>query len=186
MEVLGILIAMVGSAIIAGGGSSSGGSDKSGTIDNSNYSFVDGHNIVVGDLIAFLGSVFGAFNLQVLAPLLQFYREGIYLVLSNICVIVLSLISVSSAGYGLSPGFDGQTGVLGFLNPKYLHFFANFKQEFAGRDFLLRLHWRLWSPLYTFGLSQILIASHCVTHFPDSAYDCAGLLYSDRTGAVPR
>ncbi len=77
-----------------------------------------GQNIIVGDLISFLGSVFGAFNLQVLSPLLQFYREGVYIVLSNICVVVLSLMSVVPAGYSLSFGFDPETGIFGFLHPE--------------------------------------------------------------------
>jgi drug/metabolite transporter (DMT)-like permease len=104
LEILGIIIALTGAAIISKGSSGGGG-----------YSAND---IVMGDLIAFLGSVFGAFNLQILAPLLQFYQTGIYIVLSNVCVIFLGVIATLLSGFPLSPGFDPNTGLFGFLHPK--------------------------------------------------------------------
>ena len=105
LEIAGILIALFGSAVISqsGGGSSS------------EYS---AHDIVAGDMICFLGSVFSAFNFQILAPLLQVYRIGIYLVLSNSWVFMISLVSVFFSGFSMSFGLDAMTGFFGFLNPK--------------------------------------------------------------------
>jgi len=104
LEVLGIIIALTGAGVISKG-SSGGGGDYSA------------NDIVMGDLIAFLGSVFGAFNLQILAPLLQFYQTGIYIVLSNTCVIFLGLTATLLSGFPLTLNFQPNTGLFGFLHP---------------------------------------------------------------------
>ena len=72
----------------------------------------------MGDMIAFLGSVFGAFNLQILAPLLQVYREGIYVVLSNLCVYFISLTALLFSEDDYTFGVNPKTGLFGFLHPK--------------------------------------------------------------------
>lgn len=73
----------------------------------------------MGDLIAFLGSVFGAFNLQIVAPLLQVYKMGFYIVISNVFVLLLSVFSIVIAEEHFTFGFDPSTGLFGFLHPSY-------------------------------------------------------------------
>lgn len=105
MEILGIIIALSGAAIISKGSGSGSGE----------YS---PQEIVMGDMIAFLGSVFGAFSLQILAPLLQFYQTGVYIILSNICSFFLALAATALVGFPMTYGFDAHTGLFGFLNPR--------------------------------------------------------------------
>lgn len=106
MEIIGIIIALSGAAIIAKGSGTSGGDYTA-------------QEIIMGDMIAFLGSVFGAFNLQILAPILQFYHTGIYIIISNTWVFILGIISTLLVGFPLTFGFDAHTGVFGFLNTQY-------------------------------------------------------------------
>lgn len=105
LEILGIIIALGGAAIISKGSGGGGGQYTA-------------QQIVMGDMIAFLGSVFGAFNLQILAPLLQFYQTGIYIVISNTCVVFLGVLSTLLTGFPMTFGFDAHTGLFGFLNTK--------------------------------------------------------------------
>jgi len=106
LEIAGIIIAIFGSVLISQSGGTKGGDYTS-------------QEILLGDLISFLGSVFSAFNLQILAPLLQFYQTGIYIVISNGCVIIIALFSLFSSGYSMSLGFDPVSGMWGFLHPSY-------------------------------------------------------------------
>lgn len=102
-EIGGILIAVLGSVLITqSGGGSSGDYTK--------------RDIIVGDLIAFLGSVFSAFNLQILSPLLQIYRDGIYIVQANIASAAISLLSLFLAGETCEFSFDPTVGFFGFLH----------------------------------------------------------------------
>eukprot|EP01022_Parablepharisma_sp_SALTPOND_P010271 TRINITY_DN1422_c0_g1_i2.p2 TRINITY_DN1422_c0_g1~~TRINITY_DN1422_c0_g1_i2.p2 ORF type:complete len:248 (+),score=18.24 TRINITY_DN1422_c0_g1_i2:463-1206(+) len=105
MEIGGILVAILGSVLIT---------QTSGS--ESNYTQ---QSIIVGDLIAFLGSVFGAFNIQLMAPLMQFYRDGIYLVQSNMASCLLSIGALCLSGDRFSISFDPNYGLLGFLHPRY-------------------------------------------------------------------
>jgi len=106
LEIAGIIIAIAGSVIISQGGSSGVGDYTP-------------QQILMGDLISFLGSVFGAFNLQILAPLLQFYQIGIYIVISNGCVFAIAIFSIITSGFSMTYGFDPLTGFWGFLHPSY-------------------------------------------------------------------
>ncbi len=105
MELGGILVSIMGSFLIT----RSGGNE--GTYTQ--------HGIIVGDLIAFLGSVFGAFNLQVIAPILQFYRDGIYVIQSNFSSCLLSFVAVWLSGDKCEFSFNPEYGVFGFLHPSY-------------------------------------------------------------------
>lgn len=76
-------------------------------------------DIILGDLIAFLGSVFLGFNLQIISPLMQFYRDGIYMVQSNTAGMIVSYIALSLSDDTWYFSFDKDRGLFGFLHPSY-------------------------------------------------------------------
>lgn len=69
-------------------------------------------------MIAFMGSVFGAFNLQVLSPLLKVYHEGTFLVLSNIVTYFIAILAMITYGEQYQYGTDNLTGLFGFFHIK--------------------------------------------------------------------
>jgi len=105
LEIAGIIVSVIGSVLITQTKEQKGGYTQD--------------NIILGGLIAFLGSVFLAFNVQLLAPLMQFYRIGIYMVQSNIVGTIVSIISLQLAGDTWYFSFDKERGVFGFLHPSY-------------------------------------------------------------------
>jgi len=105
LELGGILVSILGSVIITQTSSNTGSYTK--------------HSIIVGDLISFLGSVFGAFNFQVIAPLLQYYRDGIYAVQANSSSCFLSFCALMLSGEKWEISFDPIIGIFGFLHPSY-------------------------------------------------------------------
>lgn len=106
LEIAGILVAILGSVLITQSKGQEGGYTQ--------------NSIILGDLIAFLGSVFLAFNLQIVAPLMQFYRDGIYLVQSNLVGVLTSYFALYLSGDEWTFSFDKANGIFGFLHPSYL------------------------------------------------------------------
>eukprot|EP00826_Nyctotherus_ovalis_P008562 TRINITY_DN12221_c0_g2_i12.p1 TRINITY_DN12221_c0_g2~~TRINITY_DN12221_c0_g2_i12.p1 ORF type:complete len:248 (-),score=72.06 TRINITY_DN12221_c0_g2_i12:153-896(-) len=103
LEIAGILVAVVGSVLITQTKTQEGGYMQ--------------NSIILGDLIAFLGSVFLAFNLQIVSPLMQFYRDGIYMMQSNITGVLVSYIALYLSGDTWYFSFDKERGIFGFLHP---------------------------------------------------------------------
>lgn len=67
-------------------------------------------------MIALSGSVFGCFHLQLLAPIMQIYEEGIYLVVSNVCSYLISLIAIFLFYGDVKFSLDPEKGIFGFLH----------------------------------------------------------------------
>lgn len=66
-----------------------------------------------------MGSVFGAFNLQVVAPLLKVYNEGIFLFLSNVITYFVAIFAMILYGEPFVFGTDPLLGLFGFVHIKY-------------------------------------------------------------------
>lgn len=108
IEIAGILVAIIGAVTISQSG------DMINKVGGANY-------VYIGDLIAFLSSVFGAFNLQILPVLLKTYSEGTFLMIYNLTCYIIAFLALFLYGHPFEFSTNPQIGLFGFFTLKYLY-----------------------------------------------------------------
>jgi len=104
LELAGIAVSMCGSFIMTQGKEVTGGYSRK--------------SIIIGDLLSFLASILGAISLQMNAPLMQIYTTGVFAVISNIFIWIISIACLYIVGGSIQYNIDSMYGAFGFLNPK--------------------------------------------------------------------
>ncbi len=99
MEIAGIAVAILGSYILTQEGDVKGGYSK--------------RSIVFGDFLSLLASITGAISLQMTAPLMQVFTEGMYASYANLICFLISILCLYVMGGKLTYDLDPVYGILG-------------------------------------------------------------------------